>query len=87
MPNIKSSEKRMRLSRVRNARNRRARARLRTVIKKVRAAETVEVAQSAYREAQALLDRAGRTNLMHHKRSARLKSHLVRYIDSLAPTA
>jgi small subunit ribosomal protein S20 len=84
MPNIKSAEKRMRLSRVQNTRNRQARARLRTAIKKVRTAETTDAAQSAYREVQALLDRAGQSRLMHPKRSARLKSQLAQLVTSLA---
>jgi small subunit ribosomal protein S20 len=83
MPNIKSAQKRMRLSRVQNTRNRQARARLRTAIKKVRVAESTEAAQSAYREVQALLDRAGQNNLMHPKRAARLKGQLARHIDTL----
>ena len=84
MPNIKSAEKRMHLSRAQNARNRQARTRLRTAIKKVRAAGTTDDAQSAYREVQALLDRAGQSNLMHHKRSARLKGQLAKHVASLA---
>jgi len=84
MPNIKSAKKRMHLSRKQNVRNRQARARLRTAIKTVRAAETTEAAQNAYREVQAILDRAGQSNLIHHKRSARLKSQLSRHVESLA---
>ena len=84
MPNIKSAEKRMHLSRAQNDRNRQARARLRTCIKKVRAAETAELGQNAYREVQALLDRAGQSNLMHPKRSARIKGQLAKHIATLA---
>ena len=73
----------MHLSRAQNTRNRQARSRLRTAIKRVRAAETTDAGQEAYREVQAMLDRAGRRNLIHHKRSARLKSQLARHVASL----
>ena len=84
MPNIKSAKKRMRLSRVQNTRNRQARARLRTAIKKVRNAETAADAAAAYREVQTLLDRAGASNLMHPNKSARLKGQLARHVNSLS---
>ncbi len=79
MPRIKSAEKRMRQSRKRTALNRTQRSRLRTAIKKVRAASG-EAAKSAYLEAVALLDRAGRKRLIHPNVAARYKSRLAKLV-------
>ena len=83
MPNIKSAKKRMVKSREQNARNRAKRSRLRTVLKKVRAAEDAAAGQTALREAIVLLDRAATKNLMHQNRAARIKSQLTRHVASL----
>ena len=84
MPNIKSAKKRMELSRVANARNRANRSRIKTAIRRVRDAENVEVAQERLREAVTLLDRAATKNLLPANRTARVKSHLTRYVNQLS---
>lgn len=83
MPNIKSSKKRMELGRKWGARNRVERSRLRTVMKRVRAADDVETAEARLREAIALLDRAGRRRLHHPNKVARLKAQLQRHVNGL----
>ena len=77
MPNIKSSEKRMRTNRIREQRNKAARSRLRTAIKMARQTEG-EGADAALLRAQSLLDRAARKRLIHPNKAARLKSRLAR---------
>jgi len=84
MPNIKSATKRMKLSRVREKRNRERRSALRTAIKKVRNAGDHAAALAAFREAQGKLDRAAQKHLMHPSKAARIKSQLQRHVDSLA---
>ncbi len=81
MPNIKSAEKRMRLSRAANKRNRAQRSRLRTAIKRLRQAEDARSAQSAYRQVQVLLDRAATKRLMHPNAVARMKRKLARHAN------
>jgi small subunit ribosomal protein S20 len=83
MPNIKSAKKRMELGQKWEARNRHARARLRTAIKRVRQAEDQESAETAFRGAVSLLDRAGRKRLYHPKKVARLKSQLQRHVSQI----
>jgi small subunit ribosomal protein S20 len=83
MPNIKSSKKRMQLSRVAATRNRAKRSRLRTAIKLVRQADTPETGEQRLREATALLDRAATRRLMHPNRVARVKSQLARHVREL----
>ena len=83
MPNIKSAKKRAVLDRKWGERNRKVRARIRTLIKRVRQAEDVETAETRFREAKKVLDRAARTRLYHPNKVARVKSQLQRHVNSL----
>lgn len=83
MPNIKSAKKRMELGQKWAARNRVARSRLRTAVKRVRQAEDVETAQARLRDAESLLDRAARRRLFHPNKVARMKSRLRRQVAEL----
>ena len=84
MPNIKSAQKRMELSRKARERNRARRSELRTIVKKVRQATTAEEAEARVREATALLDRAAARRLIHPNRAARIKSQLSRKVNQLS---
>lgn len=83
MPNIKSAKKRMVLSAQARQKNRSERARIRTAIKNVHAAESAEAAAEPLRKAIALLDRAATRRLFHPNRVARMKSGLMRKVASL----
>lgn len=83
MPNIKSAKKRMRTNQVRAERNKHARSRLRTAIKKVRQAETPEAATDALRAATSLLDRAASKRLIHPNKAARTKSRLTAVVQGM----
>ncbi|HEU4754475.1 MAG TPA: 30S ribosomal protein S20 [Armatimonadota bacterium] len=78
MPNVKSAEKRMRTNKIREQRNKSARSRLRTAIKKARQAQNTENAEAAFGQAKSLLDRAARRRLVHPNKAARLKSRLAK---------
>ncbi len=82
MPRIKSAKKRMRQTKTRTARNKATRSELRTAIKKVRSAATPADAAKAMKEAEQMIDRAGRKNIVHRNTAARTKSRLAK---SLAP--
>ena len=82
MPNVKSAEKRMRTNAIRAQRNKQARSRLRTAIKKVRQSENAEAASAAYEQAKSLLDRAARRRLIHPNKAARLKSQLAHAVQA-----
>jgi small subunit ribosomal protein S20 len=84
MPNIKSAQKRMELSRKARERNRARRSELRTVVKRMRQATTAEEAQERLRQATALLDRAAGKRLIHPNRAARIKSQLARKMNELS---
>ncbi len=80
MANSKSAKKRVRQSRRRHEQNRQQRSRLKTAIKNVENAPDGETATEAFRKASALLDRAGRKNLMHRNKAARKKSQLAKIV-------
>jgi len=84
MPRIKSAKKRMQLSEKWTAQNRAVRARIRTAVKKVRQAPDATEARTSLLQAIALLDRAGRTNLIHPNRVARVKSQLQTHVNGLS---
>ena len=83
MPNVKSAEKRMRTSALRNERNRAFRSKLRTALKRVRAADTADTGNEAFREAASLLDRAAHKRIIHPNKAARAKSRLTTFVKSI----
>jgi len=83
MPNIKSSKKRAILSAAARLKNRSERARIRSAVKSVRAAESVEDAQASLLAAITLLDRAGTRRLYHPNRVARVKGQLQKHVNGL----
>ena len=84
MPNIKSAKKRIRLSRDANVRNRAARSKLRTAVKRVENANNAKTAEVEYRKVQVLLDRAATGRLLHPNTVARMKSNLARKIGAMS---
>lgn len=86
MPNVKSAIKRMRTNKAREERNKAARSRLRTAIKKARQVEN-EGGESAFLQAKSLLDRAARKRLIHPNKAARIKSKLARAANAASAAA
>lgn len=80
MPNIKSAKKRMRQAEGRRALNRQQKSSLRSAVKRVRQAGTQEEAQAAYKDAEQLLDRAARKNLVPKNAAARNKRRLHKIV-------
>ncbi|MBE7440115.1 MAG: 30S ribosomal protein S20 [Spirochaetales bacterium] len=89
MANIKSAEKDIRRTARRNERNSSQRTRLRTFNKKVLslvAAGKLDEARTAYQTMSSLLDRAGKTGLIHHRQADRKKSRLAKLIHKAGNT-
>ena len=77
MPRTRSAKKAMRQTKARTAVNRAQRSELRSAVKKAKSPTgTLEERQAAVREAERLLDRAGRKNILHPNTAARTKSRL-----------
>jgi small subunit ribosomal protein S20 len=76
VPKIKSAKKRLRQTVSATVRNRAQRSQLRTAIKKVRTATDAEGRAAALKDAEKVIDRAGRKGLIHPNAAARQKSRL-----------
>jgi small subunit ribosomal protein S20 len=77
VPRTRSAKKAMRQTKSRTALNRAQRSALRSAVKKAKAATgTAEERKAAVLEAERLLDRAGRKNIVHPNTAARTKSRL-----------
>ena len=87
MPNIKSSEKRVQIGRVREARNKAARSLMRTNLKKFDAAVAGgnrEEADSTYTAAVKTVDRAVSKGLLHKNNAAHKKSRMAKKLSGMA---
>jgi len=86
MANIKSSEKRVILSSKAAARNKAARSLIKTNIKKFDAAASGgdrEAAESAYKAAVKVVDRAATRGLIHKNKAAHRKSALTKQLNAV----
>ncbi len=90
MPIIKSSIKDLRRTERRTARNRAAQGKLRSVLKRARAAVAAgqtEPAATAVAAALPVIDRASGKGVLHKNAAARHKSRLMRRLAKLKPPA
>ncbi len=86
MANIKSQKKRIVLNEKRRQRNMAVRSRMKTVIKKVRAAvdaKDPQQIQTALRAAVSQIDRAAAKGVIHRNAAARKKSSLQHLVASV----
>ena len=87
MAHSRTAKKNIRKSEKRRIHNRALNSAMRTEVKKVRNAienGNRDEALAAFPKAQKLLDKAAKTNRMHHRRAARLKSCLALAIGKLS---
>ncbi len=90
MPIIRSSEKDLRRTARRSAKNRAALGKLRSSLKRARAAITagqVDAAKEALVTAAPIIDRAPSKGIMHKNAAARHKSRLMRRLNALSAPA
>ena len=83
MPQHKSARKRVRQTERRNIRNRSARSKMRTMMKKLHATDDAQQAQSLLNEAKSYLDRMASKNIIHKNKAAHYKSQLEKHVNSL----
>jgi small subunit ribosomal protein S20 len=84
MPQHKSAEKQVRISKKANLRNRAGRSKLRTVVRDVLDSKDKKTAQEAFQAAVSLLDKSVGTGLIHKNNAANKKSRLSAFIQKLA---
>ncbi len=83
MPQHKSAEKRVRQSEKRRLRNRNHRSRMRTLVKKLRAAQNPAEAAPLLNEVKAYLDRLAAKGIIHKNKAANYKSQLDKAVSAL----
>jgi small subunit ribosomal protein S20 len=81
MPQHKSAEKAMRISRKANLRNRMGRSRLRTVIRTVLDSKDAKSANEALKTAVSVIDKSVDTGLIHKNNAANKKSRLSSFVQ------
>lgn len=86
MPNHSATEKSLRKNAKRHFFNSQVRSKIRTLIKKVRAAiveKNVESARTSFKQVASALDTAAKRHIIHPNNAARRKSRLQRQISQL----
>ena len=78
MPHHRAAIKHMRQDKVKRARNRSAKAAVKTAAKKVRSAATPADAAKLVPEASSVIDLAAKKRVIHWRTAARLKSRLAK---------
>ncbi len=79
----KSAQKRARQIKKRTERNKKYKAKIRGVIKKVYAQKEKSSAENEFKTAVSTLDRATTKNIIHKNKAARLKSKLSKHLKKL----
>ena len=83
MANHKSSEKRIRQTKVRTLNNKYYAKTMRNAVRKLRATTNKEEAVELYPKVQKMLDKLAKQNIIHKNKAANLKSGLSKHIQSL----
>lgn len=83
MPQHKSAEKRIRQNQIKRLRNTQKRSRMKSAIKKVKAASDKETALNELKKTKTLLDRMAVKGIIHKNKAANLKSKLTRLVNAM----
>ena len=84
MANHKSSEKRIRQTKTRNARNRYYAKTARNAVRRVRKMTNKAEAEEAYKKVSAMLDRLASKKTISKNKAANLKSKLANHISKIS---
>lgn len=82
MPHHKSAEKRIRQDKKRRERNRAVKSQVKSAIKKAVSLAGTEQADSSFRDAESIIDRAAKKGVIHWKNAARKKSRLAKKVKA-----
>jgi small subunit ribosomal protein S20 len=84
MPQHKSAEKQLRISKKANIRNRNGKSKLRTTVRSVLDSKDKKTAQEALKNAVSLLDKSVGSGLIHKNNAANKKSRLSAFVQKLS---
>jgi len=79
----KSSEKRIRQTRVRNEANKYKAKTMRNALKDLRSTTSKKEAEEMVPKMNSMLDRLAKKNIIHPKKAANLKSSVVKHVNNL----
>ena len=83
MPQHKSAEKRVRQTVTRTARNKAAKSKMKTIVKKVKASKDKASAATAYNDAAQILDRLATKGVIKKNAASNQKSKLAKHINKM----
>ena len=83
MPQHKQFEEAVKLNAKARDRNKAAKSRVRTLIKKVRAASSREEAETLFRDASSIIDSTARKGIIKKETASRKKSRLSKFIAGM----
>jgi small subunit ribosomal protein S20 len=83
MPQHKSAEKALRVSKKANLRNRAGKSKLRTAIKNVLESKDSKTAKEAFKTATSVIDKFVDTGLIHKNNASNKKSKLSSFVNKL----
>lgn len=83
MANHKSTEKRIRQTKVRNEKNKYYAKTMRNAIKRLRATTSREEADVMLPKLNSMLDRLVNKNIIHQNKASNLKSSLIKHVNGL----
>lgn len=84
MPQHKSAEKQIRISKKANLRNRMGKSKLKSFIRGVTESKDTKTARAALAEAVSLIDKSVSSGLIHKNNASNKKSRLYSYVNKLA---
>ncbi len=83
MANHKSALKRIRSNEAKRLRNKYQHKTTRNAIRDLRATKDKKEAEAMFPKVASMLDKLAKTNVIHHKKAANLKSGLMMHVNSL----
>jgi len=84
MANHKSSEKRIRQTKIRTLRNRYAAKTMRNALKKIRLSVDVNEVRTLFPKVCSMLDKLAKRNVIHKNKAGNLKSKIAKRVNALS---
>jgi small subunit ribosomal protein S20 len=84
MANHKSSEKRIRQTKIRTLRNRYAAKTMRNALKKIRTSDDVNTVKELFPKVCSMLDKLAKKNVIHKNKAGNLKSKIAKRVNTLS---
>ena len=84
MANHKSSEKRIRQTKIRTLRNRYAAKTMRNALKKIRTSDNKDEVKELFPKVCSMLDKLAKRNVIHKNKAGNLKSKIAKRVNAIS---